>query len=151
MRHNDEAILHTSIVKRFRNYGGYKGEIIAGLSEILSTTWGNKARSLGLRDSIPDLTYLSGEPYKGHFGIELKTIGSSHNVQHLINQAEFLIKYYDGGYFVDSEEDFSHLLECIDVGKFPPSNAYEVLGNCKILQIKNVKWDKVRSEIEWSR
>lgn len=142
MRHNNESILHTSIVKRFRNYGGYKGEIIAGLSEILSTTWGNKARSLGLRDSIPDLTYLSGDPYKGHFGIELKTIGSSHNVQHLINQAEFLTKYYDEGYFVDSEEDFFHLLKCIDAGTFPSSNAYAVLENCNKLKTKNVKWDK---------
>lgn len=151
MRQNDEAILHTSIVKRFRNYGGYKGEIIAGLSEILSTTWGNKARSLGLRDSIPDLTYMSGEPMKCHFGIELKTIGSSHNVQHLINQAEFLTKYYDKGYFVDNEEDFFHLLECIDAGRYPPSNAYALLENIKRLQIKTVKWDRVRSEIEWNR
>lgn len=150
MRQNDEAILHTSIVKRFRNYGGYKGDIIAGLSEILSTTWGNKARSLGLRDSIPDLTYLSGAPFMGHFGIELKTIGSSHNVQHLINQAKFLMKYYNYGYFVDNEEDFFHLLECIDARKYPPSNAYNVLGNCRGIMTKNVKWDKVRSQIEWT-
>lgn len=154
MKDNKEAKFHTGLVLEFTNYkkpdGEFSGQLWGNASELLSTPVAGKLRALGLVKGLPDLCY----GYKKHtFGLELKCLGTRHNVLHLIEQAEFLTENYNDGWFI--WDDGNMLWDTITHIEYEINNkTYQFCGNAKkvlnlLLSVKNSKktqqisWDEV--------
>lgn len=94
--------------------------------------------SLGLVRALPDLIYIhSGKLV----GIELKAHGSKHDVKHIREQCEWLMKFPESGCFCDSLEMFQNIItaSAAYVGISP----YEVFEKLKTVTTKTVDWDKL--------
>lgn len=107
--------------------------LIGYFAETKSRVEGAQKQSLGLVRGVSDLMYFWGR----FRGIEMKFPGSSHKVDHLKEQCEWLITVPDEGYFCDSEEMFWEIIEGgngIDPRK--------VLAYLKTIKDKSITWDR---------
>ena len=97
----------------------------------------NTKLSMGMRAGVSDLC-LKDE--RGFGGIEIKAHGESHDVKHVIRQAQWIINVCDFGGFCDSLEQFQSVVqgtgECYDPKR--------VLAYLNTLKTKSFTWDATK-------
>ena len=113
-----------------------RGKLWANFSE-QSAMEASQKLSLGLVKALPDLMYLEwGEL----IGVELKAQGSRHNVKHLREQCQWLIKFPAAGCFCDSLSMFQSI---IIGGAFHGISPYLVHERLVRATASSVDWDKL--------
>jgi hypothetical protein len=99
-----ESRLQYECVKWYRNLSGYpQDNLWAVFNEGRDV---NTKLSLGLRAGVSDLLL---KDHRGLVGIEMKYIGETHVVTHLIRQAEWIQNVCDKGGFCDNLEQFKNI------------------------------------------
>lgn len=117
-----------------------KGRLIGYFAETENKIEGATKLSLGLVKGASDLFYI--RPDGRMTGIEVKAPNSRHNVQHLLEQCEWLIKVPVVGWFVDSVKMFWDVIYGCDPGISP----YRVKEYLHSLTTQSVSWDEVRKK-----
>lgn len=138
---NPEARLQSQMVIQFsQRHPEQRGRLIGYFATSESIIQTSQKLSLGLVKGASDLFYITeaGEMV----GIEVKSPGSSHNRQHLVSQAEWLLKVPRRGYFCDSVEMFWNIIEG-GSGIDPEV----VLENCLGKKSSTVRWDEVKYKL----
>lgn len=151
-RSSEEKKMQKDIVVSYRNEKegkGCNGLLVAFFSELLHpAVSGNKSaefRALGAKKSMPDLAYI----YEGKiYGIELKMPDSSHNRDHLIEQAEVMATYFYRGYFVWSKEMLWNILDAIERNKPIMSNALKVKDCCMKCTSTKINFEKIIKDMQ---
>lgn len=151
-RSSEEKKMQKDIVVSYRNEKegkGCNGLLVAFFSELLHpAVSGNKSaefRALGAKKSMPDLAYI----YEGKiYGIELKMPDSSHNRDHLIEQAEVMATYFYRGYFVWSKEMLWNILDAIERNKPIMSNTLKVKDCCMKCTSTKINFEKIIKDIQ---
>lgn len=132
-RMQTEHKLQSALVKYFNhNYPSRTGELFATFQETKSKGQGGVMLSLGLIAGVADLLLCDNGVL---VGIEVKAPNSSHNIEHLIRQAKWLLKVPKRGYFCDSLDVFVDILEGRD-GIDPQI----VLDHCLACKKKSLTW-----------
>lgn len=130
---NLEHKLQASMVKWFASeYPDKRGRLWCNFTTTKSQAEGGIMLSLGLVKSLSDLMWMD----KIFTGMEVKHEGTSHKVQHLIDQATWLITVPDSGWFVDSLEMFQGIIQDAGVGVDPR----KVLAYCKNIKTGSITW-----------
>jgi len=137
---NLEGKIQASIVKWFgETYPDRRGSLIAYFANPENKAQGGVMLSMGLMKDVSDLLYM----YDGAiFGIEVKSEGTYHNVEHLRGQANWILKNCRGGCFVDSLSQFKGFFDDTD-GTTPET----VLQNLKNIKTKTVLWDVAKKPL----
>lgn len=129
-----EHKLQAECVRYFsETYPERRGELFATFQETKSQGQGGVMLSLGLVSGVSDLLFVQDGFL---IGIEMKYPETSHNTEHLIKQAKWLLKVPKRGYFCDSLDMFKEIIaggEGID----PKS----VLEYCKKVKTKSITWN----------
>ena len=134
---NQEAKLQSDCIVQFsQRYPEKRGFLIGYFSNSDSAIQGAQKLSLGLVRGVSDLLYVEDGEL---IGMELKISGSSHNRQHLIEQAKWLLSIPAHGWFCDSIETFWNIIEG-GSGIDPEV----VLENCLQRKTASVQWDSVK-------
>lgn len=150
-RSAEEKKLQKDIVVSYRNEKegkGCRGLLVAFFSELLhpavSGPKSSEFRALGAKKAMPDLAYI----HDGYiYGIELKTPDSSHNREHLIEQADMMATYFYRGYFVWSKEMLWSILDGIERKKPLMSNTMQVKDYCLRCGTSKVDFSKIIDSI----
>lgn len=129
-----EHKLQAECVRYFsETYPERRGELFATFQETKSQGQGGVMLSLGLVSGVSDLLFVQDGFL---IGIEMKCPETSHNTEHLIKQAKWLLKVPKRGCFCDSLDMFKEIIaggEGID----PKS----VLEYCKKVKTKSITWN----------
>ena len=138
---NLEGKIQASIVKWFgETYPLDRGRLFCYFANPESKIQGGVMVSMGLVKSISDLLYITS--HHQLVSMEVKSIGTYHDVSHLRSQAEWLLKFPVCGRFIDSLEGAQDLIQgkgdtrCIHPNK--------VLENLKNIKTKTILWDKCK-------
>ena len=133
-RSQPEHKLQAECVRYFsETYPERRGELFATFQETKSQGQGGVMLSLGLVSGVSDLLFVQDGFLTG---IEMKCPETSHNTEHLIKQAKWLLKVPKRGYFCDSLDMFKEIIaggEGID----PKS----VLEYCEKVKTKSITWN----------
>ena len=135
---NLEHKLQHQCVKGFsQKYPNLNGHLFAYFAETESKLDGGVKVGLGLVRGVSDLLYV-----KDGFliGIEMKEPDTSHSVQHLREQADWLISVPFKGFFCDSIEMFWRIIET-GTGGIDPRR---VLENLKDVKSGSTSWEKAK-------
>lgn len=129
----EEGRLQAECVKWYRNDWGYfPKNLFAVFNEGLNMS---TKLSLGMVGGVSDLLYK--DPNTGDLvGVEIKFKGKSHDVKHLIRQAEWIIDVCDQGWFCDSLEMFKGIIDGTGIG----INPKDVIALCKKAKTKTIIW-----------
>ena len=142
MKNKEHALQASMVIEFSQEKPEERGCLIGYFAEVENGIQGSLKNSLGLVRGVSDLLYITKS---GHLiGIEVKAPGSSHNVAHLREQAEWLIKVPVFGYFCDSKEQFWNIINYKSGGYTPK----EVLNALKDVNTKTISWDKLVSLIK---
>lgn len=134
---NLEGKIQASIVKWFGEaYPERRGALIAYFANPESKLQGGVMLSMGLMKDVSDLLYTTAGKHRYQIGIEVKSEGTYHNVEHLRGQANWILNFCEDGCFVDSLQQFKDFLN--GSGGTSP---YKVLENLKNIKTKTVLWD----------
>jgi len=138
---NLEGKIQASIVKWFgETYPERRGALIAYFANPENKAQGGVMLSMGLMKDVSDLLLFE----HGYItGIEIKADGTYHNVEHLIGQANWMLKFCESGFFADSLEMFKDVL--LNGGKGVSPNL--VLQNLKNIKTKTVLWDVAKKPL----
>lgn len=135
---NLEHKLQHQCVKEFsQKYPNLDGHLFAYFAETESKLDGGIKVGLGLARGVSDLLYIKDG---GLIGIEMKAPDTSHSVQHLREQANWLISVPSVGFFCDSIEMFWRIIET-GTGGIDPRR---VLENLKDVKSLSVAWNLAR-------
>lgn len=136
----EEAKLQAKMVIEFsQKCPEYKGRLIGYFAETENKIEGATKLSLGLVKGASDLFYVRPD---GRFtGIEVKAPHSRHNVQHLLEQCEWLESVPAEGRFVDSVDMFWGVINCTGTGIYP----WKVKEYLSTVTTQSVSWDEVRN------
>lgn len=119
----------------WNKYPDMRGCLFSTFQETSSQIDGAIKRSLGLVAGVSDFIFCdNGDTV----GIELKYPDSSHKVDHIIQQAQWLLKVPKRGYFCDSLE----MAEDIIINKGKGIDPKRVLEYAKSLKTKTMIWQK---------
>ncbi len=138
MRMSNEDQLQASCVIWFsQTYPELRGAVWANFSEQ------NKQQamfklSMGLIRGLPDMMFSN--KHGEIIGIEMKFPGTRHDRKHIIEQAEWMMRYLRIGWFCDSLEMFQDIIHG-GVGIDP----LRVLMNCRSVKTSSVDWDQVKT------
>lgn len=132
---NLEGKIQASIVTWFsQRFPERRGALVGYFANPESKIQGGIMLSMGLMKDVSDLLLFE----HGYItGIEVKSEGTYHNVEHLRGQANWMLKFCEDGCFVDSLEMFKSVLFS-GFGGIPPN---KVLENLKSIKTKTVLWD----------
>ena len=129
-----EHKLQSELVKEFsKKYPERRGELFATFQETKSQGQGGVMLSLGLVSGVSDLLLINNGELTG---IEVKCPQAKHNTQHIIRQAQWLLKVPKIGYFCDSIEIF---FEIVKGGK--GIDPRKVLNYCNSCGKNTITWD----------
>lgn len=135
---NLEGKIQASIVSWFgQKYPNERGRLFAYFANPESKIQGGVMLAHGLVKDISDLLYITTQ--HNLISMEIKSIGTYHDVKHLCSQAHWLMKFPVCGRFVDSLEGAQDLIEgrgddrCVHPNK--------VLENLKNIKTKTILWD----------
>ena len=95
----------------------------------------SQKRSMGMVPGAPDLFYYE-KWNRGLGGLEVKFPGTSHNVDHLICQAEFILWVCDFGGFIDSVDQFQRII-CGENCWYSPE---KVIEYCRSVKTGSIVW-----------
>ena len=133
--YQSESQLQSDCVIRFsQDRPDLRGHLIGYFATAESKSKGAMKNSLGLVRGVSDLLYVSDGKL---IGIELKLPDSSHNRLHLIEQAQWLIKVPDKGYFCDNLDMF---WDIINGGSGIDPRV--ILENCMKLKTETTRWNE---------
>jgi len=129
-----EAKLQSEMVKWYRNEW-YENPKCLWATFNEGVNIGGKI-SMGMLGGVSDL--LLYERYRrGLIGIEIKYPGESHNVDHVIRQAKWILDVCNRGGFCDSVEQFKKIIK----GEFDWYSPSKVLRYLESLKTKSFTWD----------
>lgn len=138
---NLEGKIQAGIVSWFgQKYPNDRGRLFAYFANPESKIQGGVMLAHGLVKDISDLLYISSQHQL--VSMEIKSLGTYHDVKHLRSQAEWLLRFPVCGRFVDSLEAAQDLIEgrgdkrCVHPNK--------VLQNIKDIKTSSVLWDTAR-------
>jgi len=94
----------------------------------------NKKLAMGMLPGVSDLCL---KDQRGLGGIEMKYPGESHEVAHVINQAEWIIETCDWGGFCDNFEQFKWIVQ----GQLAWINPHSVIAYLRTVKTKTFIWD----------
>ena len=127
-----EARLQFECIRWYRNISGYpQDNLWATFNEGRDV---NTKLSLGLRPGVSDLLLKDD---RGLVGIEMKFPGETHEVTHLIRQAEWIINACDAGGFCDNFEQFQSIVN----GYSEWINPRKVIDVLRKVRTKYFVWD----------
>lgn len=136
MGNNDKMTEHRlqyEIIKWYRHeFKERNGSLWANFSEQNKFQAGQK-KALGMVRALPDLMMVVDGCL---IGIELKLPGTRHDVQHLREQAEWLLTYPRKGWFCDSLEMAQKLISCRGLA-IDPLKVMNVVNKCGT---KTIQW-----------
>lgn len=134
---NLEGKIQASIVKWFgETYPERRGALKAYFANPENGAQGAYQLSMGLVKDVSDLLYTTDGKHRYQIGIEVKSEGTHHNVEHLRGQANWILNFCEDGCFVDSLQQFKDFLH--GSGGTSPN---KVLENLKNIKTKTVLWD----------
>lgn len=139
---NLEGKIQASIVKWFgETFPERRGALMGYFANPENKVQGGVMLSMGLMKDVSDLLY--SDKYCNLCGIEVKAEGTYHNTEHLIGQANWILKQCRDGCFVDSLQQAKDFILCGVRGTSPNV----VLENLKNIKTKTVLWDVAKKPL----
>lgn len=133
---NLEGKIQASIVSWFgQTYPERRGALIGYFANPESKVQGGVMLSMGLVKGVSDLIHI--DDYSSITGIEVKSKGTYHEVDHLREQANWILGFCKDGCFVDSLEQAKNFILYGIHGTSPN----KVLENLKDIKSKTILWD----------
>lgn len=131
-----EGQLQAACVQYIKNYHPHlRRNLFATFQETDNKLQGGLRLSLGLTRGVSDILFCDSE--KRLWGLELKLPTTPHSVNHLQEQAEWLINVPCKGYFCDNFEMFCGIVLRGEAGIDPK----KVLAYLETVKTKTIVWN----------
>jgi len=136
---NLEDKLQCEMVVEYRNrFPEERGRLIGNDSSTMSAQHAEAKSSRGLVRGVSDLFFFHRDRYL--VAMEVKYPNTYHDREHLIEQAEWILKFPKVGWFIDSMEMFWDIVLNDGVGIDPK----RILENCLKLKTVSVSWEEAK-------